>query len=60
MCADHYGVKLFCLFVFQIVEQGLMTRDEWNEACSKALALFAYGQVGLISDVFHSCCPGIF
>lgn len=28
----------------EIVEQGLMTRDEWNEACSKALALFAYGQ----------------
>lgn len=28
----------------EIVEQGLMTRDEWNEACSKAFALFAYGQ----------------
>lgn len=28
----------------EIVEQGLMTRDEWNEASSKALALFAYGQ----------------
>lgn len=28
----------------EIVEQGLMTRDEWNEASSKAFALFAYGQ----------------
>uniref|UniRef100_A0A0D6R7K2 Phosphoribosylaminoimidazole-succinocarboxamide synthase, chloroplastic n=1 Tax=Araucaria cunninghamii TaxID=56994 RepID=A0A0D6R7K2_ARACU len=28
----------------EIVEQGLMTRDELNEACRKALVLFEYGQ----------------
>ncbi|KAH9298860.1 hypothetical protein KI387_030542, partial [Taxus chinensis] len=28
----------------EIVEQGLMTRDELNEVCMKALALFEHGQ----------------
>ncbi|XP_057873009.2 phosphoribosylaminoimidazole-succinocarboxamide synthase, chloroplastic isoform X2 [Cryptomeria japonica] len=28
----------------EIVEQGLMTRDELNEVCAKALALFEHGQ----------------
>lgn len=35
------------MFIFdQIFELGLMTRDEYAEVSSKALDLFAYGQVG--------------
>lgn len=32
-------------FFFQIVQRGLMTQAEYDEASSKALSLFEYGQV---------------
>lgn len=37
---------------FQILQLGLMTKDELNEVSNKALALFGYGQV----DVFLIIC----
>lgn len=40
--------------LFQILQLGLMTKDELDEVSNKALALFAYGQVGIFL-VIHFC-----
>lgn len=40
----HYLLYVQCDH-FQIIERGLMTPSDYDEASSKALSLFEYGQV---------------
>jgi hypothetical protein len=38
-------MALHCPFIPQIIKSGLMSKEDFHEAGSKALSLFAYGQV---------------
>jgi hypothetical protein len=40
-----YILPLTCHTILQIVKAGLMSKDDFDEARSKALSLFEYGQV---------------
>lgn len=48
----NQSVTLFECDHLQIVEQGLMTQSDYDEASSKALSLFEYGQVAGLNSSF--------